>query len=125
MSNSPRTKSLASYADIETVLHNVELHDRPRLEYKLETAADAHSWRYRANAYRCALRHNEEIQFSLPPNTGTSKYDHLIFRIDKSQPTTVIIDKKAVTGTLMVPGESKPISIKTPTLDLGLSDDDF
>lgn len=94
--------STSAYSDVQSVLDTVLRSGQFPARYTLLEHKAAIRWRHRANQLRAALRNNEEITLGLLPGSGTSQYDHLVFRIDGQR---VIIDMRAPEGVLEVGGQ--------------------
>ena len=93
----PPSKSLSAYNDVSIVLDVILARDQYPANYTLSDAGRARNWTHRANAFRLLLRKMEEHDHGLPPGTGTSIYDGLVF---SPQDETVIITKRISEGVL-------------------------
>lgn len=96
------------YSDVAAVLDAV-IASGGQAVYTSESPAAAHGWRARAYQLRLLLR---DLQAqTLPPGLApTTKYDHLILKVDTANPCNTIIEIRKPAGTLAFP-DGTPIEI--------------
>jgi len=94
-----RKQPLAYYADIFPILD--KFLENGEGSFHLENERQVKAWISRAHSGRKRMREIDEQSNNLPPGHGTSKYDKLILRTSKENPTEIRVEFRApVVGTL-------------------------